>query len=203
MSPNNQLNNVSTEGIRAELDQIIRDTSEWMERAAILLVELRRRGEKHPLMQSNILRFFKGIAAGNLSAEAILAVGGNRNLVRALGRLPVNQQTEVAKNRPVQVVEMTPEGEEIVTDRSIAQLSQSAIDRVFGPKGLRSLQEQREMLGPKRHQKRIDGVIVDISARKIVIGAKHISPAELIGPLKALGYRITLIDEQAPKPEAD
>jgi hypothetical protein len=191
----NSLNNTSTNDIRAELDQIVSDTAEWMERAAALLVELRRRRENHPLMQSNVLRFFKLIDNRRLSAEAVLAVGGNRNLVRALEKLPLAEQVRVAKDQPVQVVEISPEGKEVIAQRSIGHLSQSALDRVFGPDGIRSIQEQREMLGAPPDRERVDGIIVDRSARKIIIGRKQFSPLELAGALKALGYEVRRVTE--------
>lgn len=187
------LSNISTADLRAELDQIVDDTAEWMERAAAILVELRARKESHPLMHSNVLRFFKGIAGGSLSSKAVLAVGGNRNLVRALHGLPLGEQDAIATERPVQVVEISPEGKHVIVDRTITTLSQSALDRVFGEKGLRSIEEQKQMLGQETHKERISGFLVDRKASVIVFGNKRVTPFDLIAPLKALGYRIEKI----------
>lgn len=190
MTSSNQLNNVTTAAIRAELDQIVKDTAEWMERASVLLVELRRRGEDHPLMHSNVLRAFKGIAERKLSAEAVLAVGGNANIVRALEKLPLDQQAGYAKDCPVPVVEVSPEGKHVTAYRKLQSLGPSVIDRVFGPDGLRSIEEQKAMLAAPSNRIRVDGILIDTSERRIIIARKHISPADLIGPLKALGYEL-------------
>jgi len=189
----NNLDNTSTEDIRSELDQIVSDTAEWLHRAAVLLVELRKRREKHPLMSSNTLRHFKLIADGKLDAAAALAVGGNRNLVRALSRLPFAEQLPYATQRTVQVVEHTADGREDLADRHITHLSQDALDRVFSEDGLRSIEEQREMIGKPPNRERVEGIIVDHDEKSIVVSRHHLRPRDLIKPLKALGYELRRI----------
>lgn len=192
------LHNTSTSDIRSELDQIISDTSEWMQRASELLIELRNRGEKHPLMSSNTLRHFKLIGGGKLDPAAALAVGGNRNLVRALARMPRGEQYGYATDKTIQVVERLPDGSDVTEFRQITHLSQSALDRVFGEKGLRSLSEQRKLLGSPPNRKRVGEMIVDLDQKVIIIGRRKISAKNLKEPLKALGYALKRDDRNEP-----
>lgn len=194
MTKADRLHNTSTADIRAELDQIVSDTAEWMQRAAVLLVELRRRKERHPLMSSNTLRHFVLIADGKLDAAAALAVGGNRNLVRALSAIPLDQQFDYATRRTVEVVERTPDGRDVIEHRHITHLSNPTLDRVFSDGRILSVEEQRQALGAKPNRERVGCVLVDHDESALVISKKHIKPLELVAPLKALGFKLVRID---------
>lgn len=190
MKSNSKLANISTADLRAELDQIISDTQEWIERAAELLVELRARRESHPLMQSNVLRFYRDIADRRLSTEAVLSVGGNRNIVKFLKTLPVDKQADVTKGEKLDVVERRDDGSYQVMQRHILHLDQASLNQVFGDTGLRSIEDQKAILAAAPVKKNVNGFTVDVTGGRLVIANRRISPLDLVAPLRALGFTI-------------
>lgn len=183
-----ELNKKPTAEIQIELSEIAGGIAAKVIRASQLLSELQRRKIFHPFMRTSILRHHRGISDGKLSAMAVLTLGGNMPLISAIKALSIEMQERLASGVAVDVAEMTPEGKVITVSRPIIELSGSALERVFGSKGVRSLTEQAKLLGKEPDRKKVNGIMVDKDEIALIFGRMHVRPNDLIAPLKALGY---------------
>lgn len=184
------LKNKSTTDLQSELDKIAQNLAEHVARASDILTELRNRKVFHPFMRTSILRHHAAISNGTLSPTAVIALGGNLHLIEAIKPLPTAHQEAFANGDGVDIAEMKPDGEIVTITRPIVELSASALKRVFGPNGVRSISEQKALMGNRQDRTRIDGIIVDKDQPALIFGRKRVRPHELIGPLKALGYEL-------------
>lgn len=171
------------------------DLNTKVKELADLLTELRKRGQTHPLMGVPILKDFVAISSGKLSINAALEFGGNEVLMNQIKQMPVDRQETLANGGTVPVVEVNPEGRQVTVQRSVGQLTNRDLGRVFNNGKVTSLVAQKKTLTPTALTKEIFGFIVDITNKKLKIGDKSYTPMELAKPLKELGYRLVKIEE--------
>lgn len=180
-----------TETIEERLSHLLGDIEATVKEAAYLLCILNERRVFHPLMRSPILQFYREIEDETIGVDTVIALGGNKAIVSGIAKLPIPLQTSIADGLLLDVVEVTPEGKQVISRRRVVELDRAALKRVFSETGFRSIDEQKAMIGAEPDVERIDGILIDREKRKLVIGRRQLSPSDLIGPLKALGYTVT------------
>lgn len=183
---------LSTEELLNEIASFKELAIEVVERYALILSELRRRGHKHAFMRHPVLSFFRSIAEGSLHPEAALLLA-NRDLITAVQPLPPAQQLEIARGAEVPVATLTDSGEIRSDDVPIHRMDPKMLRRAFGPDGLRSVYEQAELLRAESKVERHGPVTVVRDEQVLKIGNQKIRPEDLRGPLLALGYRLDLV----------
>lgn len=203
MTDKNDFNDIPTDDLLellgATYDGIVAGT----ERAAKILVVLMSRGVTHPLMSEGVLRYFREIESGRLSAAAAVAFAGNRNMVGRIVGLPREIQVKIALGETLlEVAEFTPRGEIVVQKRPIRQLDNPTLDRVFAKERIRTPKEQETLLraaqasvaAPSRQVGQRVSIASDSKA--LMIGRSRIEPNELMGPLLRLGFKLVRVTEK-------
>jgi hypothetical protein len=193
---------MSNEALQAEVEQYDELAAAVVERLAHVLKELRARRLPHPFFAHPVLQFWATIADRRLSPKAALALA-NRHTIRAVLPLPHDQQEAIAAGREIDVAVLDSDGEVQVERMTINRMDQRTLRRVFGSDGIRSLADQEaDLRRMALREKRVGCVTVLRDEQKLKIGNQKVGPEDLRAPLAALGYRLTLTRERAPRPDA-
>lgn len=182
---------LSTEELLQEIASFKTLAVEVVSRYSAILAELKARGQYHAFMRHPVLAFFTEIAAGALHPEAALTLG-NKALISAVTPLPPEQQLEIARGATVPVACQTDAGEIKSDDMPITRMDNATLKRAFGPDGLRTVNEQAEMIRAAGKVQRIGAVTVLRDEQLLKIGNQKIAPEDLKGPLASLGFRLVL-----------
>lgn len=190
ISPNDPAQ-MSTEELLAEMNGFRVLAVEVVERLSRVMKVLRDRRQPHAFFHDRILRFWANIANQTLSAEAAILLG-NSQTIQAVLPLPIKDQVEIAKGREIAVAEINGLGDVRLEHMPINRMDGPTLHRVFGPEGIRSINEQTEILRKREKLQRIGVVTVLGDEQVLKIGNQKIKPEDLRGPLLALGYRLEL-----------
>lgn len=184
---------LSTEALLEEIASFKTLAVEVVERYSLILRELRKRRQFHAFMRHPVLSFFEAIAEKSLDPYAALVLG-NTALIRAVLPLPRERQVEIADGSPVEVVAwpFAASGEPNVEAMPIFRMDAPTLRRAFGPHGIRSVDEQVEILRAEGKVERHGAITVLREEQLLKIGNQKIRPEDLRGPLAALGYRLDL-----------
>lgn len=189
---------MSTEELLAEIDGFKVLAVEVVERLAFVLKTLRKRRQPHAYFNDRILRFWESIANQTLSAEAAILLA-NRNTINAVLPLSRQEQIEIAKGREIAIANRLDDGDIKIEHMPINRMDRPTLARVFGPTGIRSIEEQARILREAGRVQKIGLVTVLKDEHCLKIGTRKIRPEDLRGPLAALGYRLTLARDEKVK----
>lgn len=191
---------LSTEEIHEEIAGFSVLAAEVVARWAALLRELSVRRAPHPMFNHPVMQFWRSIVEYKLSPRAavLLADRNKGAMIRAVLPLPIGEQERIAEGKELPVAMLTDTGDIIRDDKPITRMDQQTIRRVFGPSGIRSFDEQREILKEEAKVHRIGTVTVLHEEGALKIGNQKLTPDELRKALWALGYDLTLRQGYAP-----
>lgn len=142
----------STEELHAELARGLTLTAETLTRLGAVWAELERRGEDLSDLRSGLARTLPLIAAGRLSAEAVVAFAGRPLVLRALEGVPLGRQRELAAGGSVSVIDPSGTPEAIV-EMPLARLPAAAVRLVFADGEVRTPAQQRLALRPRQRRR--------------------------------------------------
>ena len=182
---------MSTEELTAELGGFAALAAEVAERVSLILAELRKRRQPHPLFAHPVLRFFDAIADRTLSATAAINLG-NMEMIKAVLPLSRDEQERVAGGADIPVAALAPDGSVKIDDMPIHRMDTATLKRAFSPDGIRTVHEQAEMIRAEGKITRIGMITVLRDETMLKIGNQKIRPEDLRGPLAALGYSLGL-----------
>jgi len=185
---------MTTEELTAELGGFVALAAEVAERVSLILAELRKRRQPHPLFAHPVLRFFQSIADNTLSAKAAINLG-NMDLIKAVLPLPREQQERIADGEEVPVATLAPDGSVKSDDIPIRRMDAGTLRRAFGPSGIRPVHDQAEMIRAEGKIERHGMITVLRDQSMLKIGNQKVKPEELRGPLMALGYCLEVARE--------
>jgi hypothetical protein len=114
---------------------------------ASIWTELEHRGEDLSALKGSLTDYLPKIASGELDAQAVVRFAGNRQLLRYLSALHIDQQRGLLDAGSVDVV--LPESGE-TTRRNLAHLSGREVTQVFSQGAIRSLAEQSQLIDDKK-----------------------------------------------------
>jgi len=179
-----------------------------LRKACICLTILERRGAVFPL-QKNLptpFRFAPEIAADLLDPEAALLLAGSPDAIRAVMKLPLDQQRAVANEKPIKIA-IKKDGRIISAERTIYEMSVMQMRIAFGENGIVPWEQQGEFLhksgAPNEGAPTVrvkPKIAVDGTTHEIVVNKIHVTVDDLIPALAALGYSVKKLykDELAP-----
>lgn len=133
------------------------------------------------------------IAAGQLDPDAVVSFAGNKTLLDRVSRLPVGDQHRLALGQKVEVISISPSGEEKVEHLPAISLLASQARLVFEAGRIRSVTEQRSALRvPTRRGIKLITAMADnpikINAKRgtLRIGRTEFTAAQALAAIKAL-----------------
>lgn len=182
---------MTTEDLHAELAGFTALAAEVAARMAVVLAELRRRRQSHPFFHHPVLGFFQSIADKHLSPEAAVVLG-NRDLIKAVLPLPHAEQVAIAYGKEIPVATVNPFGAIVTEQLPIRRMDADTLKRAFGPDGIRTADEQAEIIRTQGRNERHGMITVIREEQVLKIGNQKIRPEDLKGPLAALGYSLDL-----------
>lgn len=140
------LREMSVEELKHELGRALEVTADNLLYLARLWRELERRGEDLSQLRAGLRAFLPAIADGRLDAQAAVQFAGNLTMLRALAAQPLSVQRRLAEGKRVTVLTMV-DGEWKEERRRGDELSVSEIRQVFHAGAMRSIEEQRRLIG--------------------------------------------------------
>lgn len=192
---------VSTADLRIELARGLTLTADTLYRLGMVWAELDRRGEDLSDLRHGLARTLPLIAAGRLAAEAVVSFAGRPALLRALEGVPLDRQRSLAAGEPVAVLDWTDKTS--VQEMPLASLPSAAIRLVFGEGEVRSPDQQRMAMRPRKRKNRDDTERhyqphYDRKAGTLTIGRMTVTLDSLLRELSAAaGPDNSLLDAKA------
>ena len=145
-----------TPALRAELARALTLTAQQLTYLAAIWRELEHRGEDLSALRSGIASYLPQIAAGTLDAEIVVRYAGQKMLIAAVGRMPIERQRLLAEAGHIAVAHFDDGGQRIEVDTPLHRLAASDIRIAFGELGPRSTEDQFRMLTkPKPRSSRV------------------------------------------------
>lgn len=190
------LKNMTTLELTNELEILQAGVVEKIKRIAAILVELDRRGVRHPLMRQGTFSWYKELANGLIDPEALLSVRPSGAPVKLLLKMPIVRQREYTVTQvPIRIAQWNDRNEVQIFDRAFHQLTDAQLAIAFDEKGeQRSDRAQKLRLtkeGPRRHvSKTKSRLIADVKRRELIIGAERFTLRELAKALDDLGLKV-------------
>lgn len=192
---------VSDDDLLAELARGLAHTADTLYRLGCIWAELERRGRDLSTLRHGLNKTLPLIAAGRLAAEAVVSFAGRPALLRALEGVPLDRQRSLAAGEPVAVLDWTDKTS--VQQIPLASLPSAAIRLVFGDGEVRSPDQQRMAMRPRKRKNRDDSERhytphYDRKAGTITIGRMIVTLDSLLRELSAAaGPDNSLIDAKA------
>lgn len=135
----------STVDLKAALIQSVQFTAKHLQYMANIWFELERRGEDLTALKTELTEFLPLIARRELSAEAALQFAGQKVVLNHLPKLSLEEQTRLAHGGTVKIIERDTNGGYVVKEKNLSVLRADQVNTVFGPDGLRTVEEQLEL----------------------------------------------------------
>ncbi|MFT3758417.1 hypothetical protein [Thauera sp.] len=148
-----ELNNLSTQELRAELALSLTMSARHLAYLASVWGELEKRGEDLSDLRTGMAVYLPQIASGRLDAEAVVRFAGMPTVLRSLAGLPIEEQQALAKGRPVTVLTVDSHGQYTTEDLPAYTLTASQARLAFDGDKIRSPTEQKAVLENARVRK--------------------------------------------------
>lgn len=188
------LASLDTPTLRGELARVLTVTAETLAYLAAVWRELERRGEDLSELRTGLGQYLPLIAAGQLDAEVVVRFAGRQAVLRAVATLPLSEQQRLARGGSVPVLTIDESGRPVETDVAATLLTGQQVRLAFDHGRIRSVTEQRNMLGSARvaaSRRRVGSrsyrMRVDTASGLIHIGRMTVPIREAIDALVSAG----------------
>lgn len=185
-----ELGAMSNQQLRSELARSLTMTAQHLRFLAVVWRELETRGEDLSDLRTGLAVYLPQIAAGQLTADAVIRFAGQPSVLRAIATLAVDDQARLARGDKVPILTMGSNGEYSTVDLPAHALTATQARLLVGAGKLRSPVEQRGQLESARltasKRTRLSNaahVRYDAKSDKIRVGGASAQVAEV---LKAL-----------------
>ena len=150
----NQIQHASINELKKELARTLKVTSEYLVYMSVIWAELNKRGVDLSDLKSGLFEYIPLIATNQLDADLVIEYAGNKTLLAALSRLPIEQQREIAESKKVPFVELGEHDEKIVYELELSKAKPRQIYQIFGGEsGFRDADKQYVLLVNKNEIK--------------------------------------------------
>ena len=140
-----QIQGADTAVLRQQLANSLTLTARTLKYLALIWQELEKRGEDLSDLRTGLAVYLPQIADGTLDAAFVVKYAGQRMLMQAAGKLPLEEQSRLAAEGMVELVRLN-ESDDIVKEQvSLHRLSSRDVRYVFSEDHLRSAKEQLKM----------------------------------------------------------
>lgn len=143
---NTELVSLTTAHLKQRLAHQMELSAHHLVEMASIWTELERRGEDLTALRTSLTDYLPMIAAGELDAQAVVHLAGNRQLLRYFSTLPIERQHDLLEAGEVELV-LPVSGEP--TSRKLAYLSGQEVTQVFGHGLVRNVADQKRLLESK------------------------------------------------------
>lgn len=144
------LNNLSVQQLRAELAQSLTMSAQHLAYLAGIWAELERRGEDLSDLKTGLATYLPQIAAGRLSAAAVIRFAGQPTVLRSISTLSLTEQEALANGKSLNVLTIGSNGEYGNRNIPAYALTASQARIVFGDDKIRTLTEQQAIFDTAR-----------------------------------------------------
>ncbi len=188
----NKLHNISVDELNERLSKCSYNAEHNLIEASGILAELKRRGEKHPLMQRGLFKWFEQIDNGTLNPAIVIKFAGEDHVITHVAKLPITEQRTIAETGTLRIAEIDKNGDVLAIEKPIIRMSVKTLARAFDENKIRTVEQQSKLLKKEIAEKKPKaGPIVETRNGMIVIGNTVIDPAHFIEPLRRLGWNVT------------
>ena len=178
MRSSNELTQMTTEELRQELGKAITVTAESLHYMGLVWRELEYRGEDLSSLRQGIGAYLPLIASGRLRAEIVVRYAGKSMLLKKMSELPLDEQDALLQDENIHVIETDKDGIKVNTV-NLSQIRTDQIRTVFGPTGIRSLEQQKKIVeysNSKNKSSRKRDAIINISNDGTLhFGKRHVT----------------------------
>lgn len=144
----------SIEQLKAELSKSLKLTSDYLVYMSLIWSELNKRGVDLSELKSGLFAYIPLIATNQLDARLVVEFAGNKTLLSALSRLPMDKQIEVAESKALPYVTYGENQKIIETTLDLTKAKASQIYQVLGGEhGFRDVNQQYLYLKAKAKYK--------------------------------------------------
>lgn len=145
-----QIQSASIAELKSELAKSLKITSDYLVYISLIWSELNRRGEDLSELKSGLFQYIPLIATNQLDASLVVEFAGNKTLLSALSRLPIEQQKEIAITKKLPFVELGESLEMVETQLDLSTAKARQIYQVLGGEsGFRDVDQQYLFLKAK------------------------------------------------------
>lgn len=142
-----QIERSSIEDLKKELSRTLKVTSEYLVYMSLIWTQLNKLGVDLSGLRSGLFEYVPLIAMNQLNPDLVIEFAGNKTLLSALARLPLEQQEWIAKTKQVPFVELAENQEKIERALDLTKAKASQIYQVFGgDSGFRNTDQQYALL---------------------------------------------------------
>lgn len=190
-----RLRDLDTAALRSELLRALTVTAETLAYLGAVWRELENRGEDLSDLSAGLGRYLPMIAAGQLDAEVVVRFAGRQLLLRAVAALPIGEQRRLALGGGVQILTVDDDGKVAEVEMAATALTAQQVRMAFDYGRIRSVAEQRNMLGSAKMAASRRGrgsgrqfrMKVDPIAGTVTVGKMTVPLSEVIESLVAAG----------------
>lgn len=187
-----------TDALKALLEKANNHLAGAIMETCEILLELHKRGERHPYMREGVLRWFESIAKGRLSIHAAIAFAGVGTIIRKLDGMDLLQQQALANGGKVVIAEHDAAGKVVRAEKPILQLTTRQLDLAFDAGMAVPFEKQRKILAARSvgPDKRRSSVALNFRADpekgEIICGQMRIDISDpgFLSALNELGFQI-------------
>jgi len=141
-----ELGAMSTQQLREQLAKSLTMTAQHLQYLSLIWAELEKRGEDLSDLRTGLAVYMPQIAAGRLSAQAVIRFAGQPTVLKSVAMLPLQEQEAMANGKPVRVLTVNAKGEYEDTELPAYTLTAAQARMVFDGDKIRSPMEQRAKL---------------------------------------------------------
>jgi hypothetical protein len=152
----NNIKTIDTQTLRTELSKSLTITAKQLQYLAVIWRELESRGEDLSALKTGLAIYLPAIANNQLDADLVVKYAGQKMLLHAISKLPLEEQRKLAEHGEVDIVRLEEDGNKQVQKITLHSLPATEINLVFAESRLRTPDEQFLILSKtKRSVKKI------------------------------------------------
>ena len=148
----NDLKNISTGKLKQELAKSLDITASHLNYLAKIWAELEARGEDLSELRRGILLYLPLIANNKVDSRIVIGYAGQKTLLSALSRLPLDEQSKLVDSGYVTTVNLDDDGGKVEVQKELSKLTASEVYKVFSDDDIRSPDEQYKLIAVKESQ---------------------------------------------------
>jgi len=179
----------STQELKQELGRALDITADYLSYLAQIWRELESRGEDLSSLRGGLMSYLPMIANNRVDAHIVVNYAGQKTLLAALTKLPIEEQRRVAESGYVTVARSDEDGHQQEMQVKLTELRSADIHRVFSDSGIRTPEQQAKeqaTIENKKPRKHITS-IVHFDRYKdddlLVISGKRVRVSDVIDAL--------------------
>ena len=196
--------NQSNETLIFEIEGLLESIDANCREICIRLSALAERKYNHPLMVHPIFRHHRLVTTGQMIPGLLFKINGDKKRIEILKGLPEMTQESLNSNREQSIAVFNKKTGKISEERKpFSRMSDAELKRLFPGKGRIATftEQQSELMNAEIERQRWEDARVEnrekrerfIEQRKIVVGKREITIAELNAALAKIGFRADLI----------